>query len=67
MKLRDKFLILVLGILILGNIGAIACTYYTTGVVNLILVTTLGLLIFVDSGVVICSRNSGGITKEISS
>jgi hypothetical protein len=66
MKLRDKILILVLGILIFGNIGAIACTYYSTGVIDFILVATLGSLIFVDSGVVICSRNSGGITKEIS-
>lgn len=66
MKLRDKILILVLGILIFGNIGAIACTYYSTGFIDLILVVTLGALIFVDSGVVICSRNSGGITKGIS-
>ncbi|MFW9966800.1 MAG: hypothetical protein ACFFEA_06560 [Candidatus Thorarchaeota archaeon] len=67
MRLRDKILILVLGILIFGNIGAIACTYYSTGVIDLILVATLGSLIFVDSGVVICSRNSGVIAKEISS
>lgn len=66
MKLRDKILISVLGILIVVNIGAIACTYYSTGLVDLILVVALGSLVFLDSGVIMCSRNSGGIAKEIS-
>ena len=65
MRSRDKILILVLGIMIFVNIGAIACTYYSTGVIDLILVIALGSLVFVDSGVIVCSRNNGGVAQEI--
>ncbi len=67
MKLRDKILILILGILIFGNIGAIACTYYSTGVIDLILVVALGFLVFMDAGVVACSYSNSRMTKLSSS
>ncbi|MFW9982467.1 MAG: hypothetical protein ACFFE3_11190 [Candidatus Thorarchaeota archaeon] len=63
MKLRDKLLIVVFGILIFGNIGAITCTYYSTGVIDLILVVSLGLLVFVDVGVIACSYSTSRIAK----
>jgi len=63
MKLRDKLLILVLGILIFGNIGAITCNYYSTGIIDLILVVSLGFLVFVDVGVIACSYNTSRSVK----
>jgi len=63
MKLRDKILIVILGILIFVNIGAVACTYYSTGVIDLILVVTLGFLVFVDVGVIACSYSTNRIAR----
>jgi len=63
MKLRDKILIVILGILIFVNIGAVACTYYSTGVIDLILVVTLGFLVFVDVGVITCSYSTNRIAR----
>ena len=63
MRLRDKILIAVLGFLIFGVSGAIACTYYSTYVIDLISVVILGILVFVTAGVVVCSRNNSRIAK----
>jgi hypothetical protein len=66
MKLMEKFLIAVLGILIFVVIGANACTYYTIGSFDLIFVGILGILVFVETGVIVCSYNNGRITKQTS-
>ena len=66
MRVREKILIAVLGILIFVFIGANACTYYTIGSFDLILVFILGILVFVDAGVIVCSYSNGRIAKQIS-
>jgi hypothetical protein len=62
--MRDKISIVVLSTLIFVVIGAIACTYSTTNVVNPILLVVLGALIFVDTGAMACTYGASRIAKR---
>ena len=63
MNLKEKAMIVVLGILIFVAIGANMCTFYSTGAVDLFFAFGLGILVFVEAGVVICSYNNSKLTK----
>ncbi len=63
MMMKEKLLILVLGILIFVFIGANMCTFYSTGAVDLIFAFALGALVFIETGVVICSYNNSKVAQ----
>jgi len=63
MTTKEKLMIAVFGILIFVFIGANMCTFYTTGVVDLIFAFALGALVFIETGVIICSYNNGKLAK----
>jgi hypothetical protein len=64
MNMKEKLLVVVLGILILVAIGGVACTYYSTYTIDLIWVAVLGILVFVLVGVVACSYSRDKIAKR---
>ncbi len=64
MRLRDKVSIVVLSTLIFVVIGAIACTYSASNVLDPILLIALGTLVFVDVGAVACTYGSSRIAKR---
>ena len=58
MKLKEKVIFSVLGVLIFFIAGGVACTYSTTGVVNLGLAIMLGILVFFTAGAGACTYSN---------
>ena len=57
MQLKDKIVITVLMIASFFVIGGIACNYFTTFIIDPVLVLILGILVLVDAGAIMCTRN----------
>jgi hypothetical protein len=64
MRTRDKIALVALAILIFVVTGGISCNYFSTGVIDLILVAILGVLVFVAVGVVGCSYGATRMAKR---
>jgi hypothetical protein len=50
MKLKEKLVFVVMGLLIFFFSGGVACTYFSTGSLNPVLVAIVGLLVFFTVG-----------------
>jgi uncharacterized membrane protein len=64
MKLREKVMFSVFGLVIFFLFGGVACTYSTTGGVNIALAAALGVVVFLTSGAVACTIGNGRIAKQ---
>ena len=64
MKLREKVMFSVFGVLIFFISGGVACTYGGTGVVNPVLAVILGVLIFFTAGAAACTYGNNRIAKQ---
>ena len=64
MKLREKLVFSVFGVLIFIIFSGVACTYGGTGVVNPVLSVILGVLVFFTAGAVACTYGNNRIAKQ---
>ena len=64
MKLKEKVIFSVMGLLIFFVSGGIACTYGGTGAVNPVLAIILGVLVFFTAGGAACTLSNNRITKQ---
>jgi hypothetical protein len=64
MKLREKITFAVFGVLIFFVSGGVACSYGSTGSVNIILAVVLGVIVFFAAGAVACTVGSNRMEKK---
>ena len=64
MKLKEKVMFSVFGVLIFFISGGVACTYSGTGIVNPVLVVILGVLVFFTAGGAACTYSNNRIAKQ---
>jgi hypothetical protein len=64
MKIKEKILFGVLGTLLFFVSGGVACTYSTTGAINIALAAVLGTLIFITTGATACTYSNNKIAKR---
>ncbi len=64
MKLKEKVMFTVFGVLIFFISGGVACTYGSTGAVNPVLAVTLGVLVFFIAGAAACTYSNNRIAQQ---
>jgi hypothetical protein len=64
MKLKEKVMFSMFGVLIFFISGGVACTYGGTGVVNPVLAVVLGVLVFFAAGAVAFTYSNNRIAKQ---
>jgi hypothetical protein len=64
MKLKEKVIFSVMGLLIFFVSGGVACTYGGTGAVDPVLVVILAVLVFFTAGGTACKLGNNRIAKQ---
>jgi predicted permease len=64
MKLKEKVMFSMFGVLIFFISGGVACTYSNTGVVNPVLAVILGVLVFFTVGGAACTYGNNKTSKQ---
>jgi|GEM_PF-2303377 hypothetical protein len=64
MKMKEKAVFIVLGLLIFFFSGGVACTYGGTGTVDPILAVALGLSVFFTVGAAACTIGGNRVAKQ---
>jgi hypothetical protein len=64
MKLKEKVIFSVMGLLIFFVSGGVACTYGGTGVVDPVLAVILGVLVFFTAGGAACTLGNNRIARQ---
>jgi hypothetical protein len=63
-KLKEKVVFSMFGLLIFFISGAVACTYGNTGILNPVLVAILGILVFFTTGAAACTYGNNRTVEK---